>query len=186
MSHWPEDALLAEAVKWVLRHRMDGVECPCCGQFTKVYRRKLNTSMAQALVAFYEKSIESTGDWLHVASTEFPLIAGRRLGGDWAKLVHWGLIEERPIEREDGCKHAGWWRITDLGRRFVRDEVRIPSHALLFNQQLLGMDESSTISIRQALGDKFDYSELMARIEPPPPPPPPKKGRGQLSLLPED
>lgn len=181
MSQWPEDALLAEAVKWVLRHRMDGVECPCCGQFAKVYRRKLNSAMAQALAAFYER-MGASDEYVHVPSTTDM----SRLGGDWAKLAHWGLIEEKPSDRDDGSKHAGWWRITELGRRFVRDEVRIPSHALLFNQQLLGMDESSTIGIRQALGDKFDYAELMARIEPPPPPPLPKKGRGQLSLLPEE
>ena len=177
MSQWPDDALLKEAVKWVLEHRIDGVECPCCGQFVKVYRRKLNAAMAQALMEFYERMLDSD-DFVHVpSSTDMS-----RLGGDWAKLAHWGLIEERSIERDDGCKHAGWWRITELGRRFVRDEVRIPSHVLLFNQQRLGMDERATISIRQALGDRFDYSELMERLHPPPPPPP-KGGTSQLSLL---
>jgi hypothetical protein len=184
MSQWPEDTLLAEAVRWVLKHRTDGVQCPCCGQFAKIYRRKLNAAMAQALVAFYEKVLGSE-DFVHVPSTTDM----SRLGGDWAKLVHWKLIEEKPEDRHDGCKHAGWWRITDLGRRFVRDEVRIASHVLLYNQSLLGLDDSASISIREALGDRFDYAELMARLHPPPPPPVrPAAGhaRVQLSLLPEE
>lgn len=179
MSQWPDDTLLSEAVRWVLEHRLDGVTCPCCGQFAKIYRRKLNSAMACGLMAFYEKTLGSD-EYSHVPShTDMS-----RLGGDWAKLAHWGLIEEMPEERDDGCKHAGWWRITSHGRQFVRNQVRVPSHILLFNQEMLSLDRTSMIGIREALGNHFDYDELMNRLHPPPPVP--RTDRRQLSLLPED
>lgn len=185
---WPEDALLAQAVRWVLEHRQDGVTCPCCGQFAKVYRRKLSSTMAYALILIDRHFRKVPGGWLHVPSyltKNVPDKCGATYrGGDWAKMAYWGLIEEKDEPREDGCKHAGWWSITDLGQQFVRNQVRIPSHVLLYDQRLLSLDRTTMIGIKDALGDRFNYDELMDRLYPRPVPPP--SGTNQLSLLAED
>ncbi len=184
---WPDDALLAEAVRWVMRHRDDGVECPCCGQFAKVYRRKLNSAMARGVLFLYELDTRKPGEWWHVAEevAKRDDLAHIQRSREWPKAKYWGLIEEKDEEREDGGK-AGWWRITAAGKEFARGNGRQPRHALVYNACVLGLDALETTDIRRALGDKFDYSELMARIHPPPPLPPPPSGRSQLSLLPED
>jgi hypothetical protein len=42
-----------------------GVICACCGQFAKIYKRKLNSSMARTLITFYRRAKTKPG-WVHV------------------------------------------------------------------------------------------------------------------------
>jgi hypothetical protein len=142
-----------------------GSSCPCCGQFVKVYRRKLYTQMAMALVHIYQDHcIHGFAGFIHVPS----LLNGKGVvarGGDYTKLEHWGLIEPQQGGRNDGSYRTGMWRVTQLGRDFVEDKMRVPSHAWFYNNQLVGMDHEM-ISIREALGQEFDYGALMqAAIE---------------------
>lgn len=162
MTIWkfPPNMTLVEAKAWLEGKLDDGVACPCCGQFAKLYRRKLNSSMARALILFF-KTYGWEEQWVHVP-TETGL---SRLGGDWAKLALWGLIEERGDERDDGGKHSGWWRITHLGVRFVRNQMRIPRFVFLYDGAVMRFDPLTTVNIRDALGDHFDYRELMGYAE---------------------
>jgi hypothetical protein len=185
---WPDDALLREAVEWMRQHQADGATCPCCGQFAKTYRRKLSSTMAYALVLMEQYFCRTGEAWLHVPSYLTKVVSDQHgamlRGGDWAKLSYWGLIEERGDQRADGAKHAGWWRVTPGGRRFIHGQLRLPKHALVYNGRLLGLDDAETTSIEEALGDRFDYTELVSRMQPPPPPATGKAA--QLSLLGED
>jgi hypothetical protein len=137
-----------------------GTNCPCCGQFVKVYKRKLYTVMAMALVHIYQDHcIHGFTGYIHVPS----LLNGKGVvarGGDYTKLEYWGLIEAQQHERNDGSTRTGMWRITQMGRDFVEDKMRVPSHIFLYNNQLVGMDVEM-ISIREALGQEFDYGALM-------------------------
>lgn len=137
-----------------------GIECPCCRQFAKVYKRKLSSSMAYALVLIYRYfQVHTDEAWLHVPNylNGFGVVAR---GGDWSKLVHWGHIEERPEEREDGCKHAGEWRITEAGKRFAAAVETAPKHLYFYNGQVTALSAEQTF-IREALGNHFHYDELM-------------------------
>jgi hypothetical protein len=159
----------------MLRGRMDkGAPCPCCGQFAKIYRRKINSGMAYGMVLFFKK-FGWDQQWVHVPR-ETSL---SRLGGDWAKLALWGLIEERGEVREDGGKHAGWWRITEAGVAWVSGRIRVPRFVNLYNGEVLGVD-GDQVSIKDAIGDRFNYDELMKGVVLPPPPAPPV---GQLRLF---
>lgn len=71
----------------------------------------------------------------------------------------YGLIEESPHERPDGGR-AGIWRLTDLGVAFVEGRATVPTYSILYNQELLRLEEPK-ISISQALGKRFRYDELM-------------------------
>jgi hypothetical protein len=44
---------LADAQKWLAERVKGGARCPCCNQFTKVYRRQINSGMARSLIAMY-------------------------------------------------------------------------------------------------------------------------------------
>lgn len=159
---------LEEAQDFLIRHFEEGADCPCCGQFVKLYKRRLYSSMAYALILIDRYFRHPDAEmWLHVPSyldaVLPPSVAVANRGGDWAKLQHWDLIEPKPVVRDDGSSRAGFWRMTRTGRLFVMGLVSVPRHLYFFNQRVvdfLSADEERT-SIQQALGDQFDYVELM-------------------------
>jgi hypothetical protein len=153
---------LEEARQWVQHRLRDGVTCPCCQQYCRVYRRKLNSTMALALVLIYQYfKANRNAKWLHVAAF---LVKVKRdssiAGGDVVKLRYWGLLERALGEREDGSDRIGRYRITELGKQFVEGRIAVPRYVYLYNQMLLRLSEEMT-TIREALGDRFSYDELM-------------------------
>lgn len=118
--------------------------CPCCDQFVKLYRRKLNAGMAVSLVKLF-RSVGTS--YAHVPST-----VGRE-SADQALLRYWGLLEE------DGSR-TGYWRVTALGEQFVLGKVTVRSHVLLYNGRFLGLD-GEQVTIQECLGEKFSYLELI-------------------------
>ncbi len=162
------DSTVAQARAWVDQRTPIGCECPVCHQYARRYRRQVNSAMATALILFFRWHEKHPGEWLHVPT----FIAERHLpagldaalrGGDFAKLRFWGLIESKPGEiRSDDSDRAGIWRITALGTRFVRDEVTIKRYALVYNNHVTG-SEGSGVTIKECLGKRFSYDELMQK-----------------------
>lgn len=144
---------LGAARRLVREFAQQGITCPCCNQYVKVYRRKLTTMTAQALVLMYRQAGEG---WVNL-----PALLGRKQA-DEAKARYWGLIQESEDVRDDGSKRAGWWRLTELGVRFVQGRARVPKYALIYNSQLVYLDLGETVDIREALGTRFHYDDLMA------------------------
>ena len=133
-----------------------GTSCPCCGQFVKLYKRKLNSGMAFALINIYNRK---TDDWMNVR--EYFRENNMRDNNDWTRLGIWKLIEERKGKPEHGGKTMGEWKITEKGKSFVCNKLRVPSHFNFFDNRLYGFSDTTT-NIRQALGNKFSYEELMS------------------------
>lgn len=151
MSSLVTSATLSEARAW-LRARVDrGERCPCCTQLAKVYRRKINSGMARSLIAMYQVGGK---DWIHL-----PTQIGAR-SREEGKLAYWGLVEEQKDVRPDGGR-AGYWRVTDLGELFIKDRVKLPKYARVFDGRCLSLDPTEKVSIKDAIGDRFDYNELM-------------------------
>jgi hypothetical protein len=146
MSDLQDSATVTEARDWLREKSAKGDRCPCCRQFVKVYRRKLNAGMAYWLVRFYRLTGGDDG-WYDV------LRLLPRGAGDWSVLKHWGLIEKHR-------DHQGYWKITSDGADFARNQITEPSHVILYDDRLLRFDGGET-TIREALGKKFDYAELM-------------------------
>lgn len=138
---------------WLQQRIDDGQSCPCCGQLAKVYRRKIHATMARDLVTAYRTA---GYEWFHL-----PTVLGGRHQGDFPKLAHWQLIEEMPAVRDDGSPRAGWWRITPKGAAFVRDLARVQKYARIYNGQVLELT-GDPVGIRDALGTRFRYDDLMA------------------------
>ena len=149
----PDFVSLHAAQSWLRRHIDKGAKCPCCHQFSKVYRRTINSSMAFGLIEFYR---HHRTDWGHAPSTG----AVAQLGGEFARLELWGLVKEAEERREDGGR-VGWWRITDKGIAFLRNEIRVPKYAKIYDGRLLDLDYTTMVSITDALGTKFNYRDLM-------------------------
>lgn len=144
---------LAEARRILGERAHDGMRCPCCDQMVKIYRRQVYAEMAKFLTQIYRGAGR---EWCHT-----PSLVPELRGGDTAKLVHWGLIESMPGEREDGSKRTGWWRVTEKGEQWLHGRVSIPKYALIYNGEFLGFD-GGPVTIHDALGERFDYRELMA------------------------
>ena len=159
---------LAAAKKWLRERFAKGASCPCCNQFVKLYKRGMNTSMAYVLLLMEcYFSGDAVDEWLHVPSYITEMVADnpRRgvavRGGDWAKLKLWGLIEDKQDTRKDGSTRVGYWKLTPLGRQFARRQVKVPSHVYLYNGEPLQRVVETMITIDDALGEKFNYAEIM-------------------------
>lgn len=148
---------LEQARQWLRDQVEDGAVCPCCSQFAKVYRRKITGSIAAVLIAMYR---------LHRAGQEWVYMPDlRSRGQDEVIARHWFLIEkDEELQREDGSTRTGWWRLTATGTRFVRGELLIPKYARVYNGRRLGYDDTELVSIRDCLGTRFNYDELMAGL----------------------
>lgn len=157
MSDLFTKSAIEDARKDVMRKRDDGCVCPVCDQFVKVYKRLLNSTMARQLIVAWNKN----GDrWFH---TRDVVLEGSAGAGDFAKLENWGLISPRDHEKGDqGKRTSGLWCITQKGAGFIHGHVQVPSHALIYNNELLGFTQDM-VTIQDCLGKHFDYNELMGR-----------------------
>lgn len=129
-----------------------GHKCPCCTQLAKVYRRKIHATMARSLILMWRAA---GTDWVHV-----PTVAGDAC--EAGKLRYWGLVEEEKATRPDGGR-TGWWRVTDKGAAWIGDRTRVPKYAHIYDGRCLRV-AGDPISITDALGDRFDYGELMGAV----------------------
>ncbi len=152
---------LEEAQDFLISHFEEGAVCPCCGQLVKLYKRKLDSFMAYALILIYRYFRQSDVEpWLHVPSY---LIAQGASDRECAKLRYWGLIEEMANTRPDGGR-AGLYRISQRGIDFVEGRCSVPKYIYLYNQMLIDRGDeadSARTTIHEALAERFDYQELM-------------------------
>jgi hypothetical protein len=153
---------LAEARAYVKKNVSKGVKCPCCTQYVKLYKRKLNSSMAYGLILISQnRNGVDTSQWFHLEKYMKPLPIPPSIRSDLPGLKNWGLIEPMDGKREDGNPSAGFYRITNKGRLFVEQKMMVPEYVLLFNKKKVA-DGGAEIDISIALDNKFNYQELMS------------------------
>lgn len=140
---------LAAARDLVLRKREKGVDCPCCDQYVKLYKRKFNANMAMFLTSLV-KLYEETHDWVSYQKCQFR-------GRDYSYITCWELAMTG--KDETGKKRtSGLWKPTTKGIDLVHCKIGIPSHVFLLDNVVQGFS-SSTVFIQDV--DGFDYQELM-------------------------
>jgi hypothetical protein len=155
------EAEVLAIVKDKLREQLEkGAPCPVCTQFCKIYKRKIYSTPARGLLQLYKLTEAENEEYFHITRIE---ALNRSGGGDFAKLTYWGLVEEKPKEDDDETtgRTSGFWKITDLGRMFARNEVTVPSHVKLYDGRKLGFT-TGRVGIKEVLGKNFDYEELMS------------------------
>ena len=132
-----------------------GFKCSCCGQLVKLYSRHFNCNMALALIYLY-KNRDKT--FIHLENS---MIAdGFKRCGDASYLLHYYLIENMPEKRKDQSPRNGHYKISGRGILFVEGVMKVHERFLICNNKFEGY-EGDEITIRQALGKKFDFEELM-------------------------
>lgn len=156
----------------------DGITCPCCGQLAKRYRRKITSQIARALIAMH-RHVHNYRSLLDVERfpedqyhshlirhdgslyVHLPTLLGKT--ADEAKAAYWQLIEPLSAVRDDGSYRTGWWTLTALGEEYVRGERRLVKYANVFDGCCQGF-EGPMVDIRDALGTRFSYDDLMAGV----------------------
>lgn len=141
--------------------------CPCCDQLARLRRYKLDSGIAYALTQFYVLGGPHHRDWVHYA--DVTRIAGNTMKFSLAKF--WGLLERSGEKMLTGQRSPagrknsrGEWRLPDMGCAFVEGKITVPASILVYNDTCYGMSDEQ-VTIHQALGDKFDYDELMDHAE---------------------
>lgn len=132
-------------------------DCPACGRYCKVYHRKLHSGIARQLIALHRfASTMLEGEFVHSSAI-------RKVCGGYADFTlakHWGLVRARVNISEPNKKDNGYWQLTADGVAFVRGHIEIAKYLYLFDDQAIGQSEE-TVDIREVLGKKFNYAELM-------------------------
>lgn len=157
----PDDATpLGEVRDWLRTQADAGTTCPCCTQFVKVYKRSLPSASARVMLALWRNN--GGHSFVYLPDLLDTLKGTAHQGGYGTLSQHWGLIESRPGIRDDGSTRVGWWKLTELGVRFVTERATVPRYADIYNGRCLRR-HGPPWSIRQALGTRFNYDELMGR-----------------------
>lgn len=148
---------LKEAKEYLKANWENGTTCPCCKQYVKLYKRPIHSGMAYGLIAAYK--LGGANDFIHIPS----VFTENKIGvsqGEFAKLRYWGLIEQ--AENHDELKRtSGFWKLTMKGIEFVDGRLRVASRVHIYNGKAIEFDTTELVNIRECLGDKFNYSELM-------------------------
>jgi hypothetical protein len=150
------DMSIGEGRQYVEAHLIErdpGIFCPCCGQYCKLYKRKFNSQMAVWMV-WLVREFERRPRWIDWHDAPHTL-----RGGDYAKAAHWELIRHRE-NTDTANRTSGYWKPTKKGIDFAYNKLAIPSHVLIFNNEVRGFTKKR-ITIVQALGNHFNYQELM-------------------------
>jgi len=134
-----------------------GINCPCCGQYVKMYTRKVTSAMAYGLILLVKSKSE---DYFHIENYLKEQNCPSSVRGDISKLRYFKLIKKLEGIRDDGSKRVGYYKVTERGKDFVRGLITVPESVMIFNKKTYGFSENH-INIHQALKNKFNYNELM-------------------------
>jgi hypothetical protein len=143
-KHDPEKVTLAFCRRW-LEQRLErklAVKCPCCRKPAHKSRRHITRKMCVTLVKMYLQ---------HTTSTK-----GLRDGnGDYAKLRHWGLVEQVSYGR---------WRLTPLGGEWLRGRAEVRRTAITYNKCLVRFDDGP-MTVFDCYGNRAAFAAMVARVK---------------------
>jgi len=144
--------VLADIRRQVQAGAEAGCRCPACDRLVKSYRRAMNADMARFLILLCREYLANPpGTFVDIRT-----ISVR--GGDYAKLTHWGLVEQ--AHNDDPAKRSsGLWRPTPRGLAFAQGTATEPGHVVLLDNQVQGFTEDR-VNIWEALGTHFDFEAL--------------------------
>lgn len=99
---------VSEARELILAMRDEGLDCPCCLRFIKVYPRRFDKFYAQVLVhmcQYFDRNPDK--EWVHLPDLLTAKRSKAANGGTGAMLRYWGVIEKRVGKRADGGRNTG-------------------------------------------------------------------------------
>lgn len=148
---------LSEAKKYLHDNVSQGVICPCCNRYNKMYTRKITSSMAYGLILIYN-SVRT--DKFHLEKLLKEIDCPPSIRGDLSKFVHWGVLQKYAGEKKDGNPSLGYYQITKIGVQFIFNEIKLPKYLMILNNEVI-FEADEKITIRKAIQNKFYYNNLI-------------------------
>jgi len=111
--------------------------------------------MARTLIQMYR--LKPPGEWIHV-DREMIQGTAEHVARDFSVLKFWRLIESKTVC--SGEPSSGLWRVMPQGVKFLKREKTLPRRVYTFNDKVVTWGKEIT-DIDRALGDDFDYDDLM-------------------------
>lgn len=143
---------ISTAKDWLRKRALaDGDHCPVCNRFTKIYKRKITSSMAIFLIKFWNKYRDHKFHSVTAFRKDF-------FCGDYGKLAYWGLTESDGSVG-DVSKSSGRWRVTPSGELFARNRLEVPQFCYVYDNKVLGVD-GDPVSITECLASRYNYEEI--------------------------
>lgn len=140
---------------WLMQRKGQQGNCPCCGRYAKIYKRRLNSTMAKQLIRFYH--LGAANEFVHTSK----VVAGTGVG-DFSKMRIWGLLKPAKIKPKNGSNTSGKWKLTADGVAFVENRRPVRQYAHIYLDELIEFS-GDAVSIIDCLKSKgFNYHELMA------------------------
>jgi|TARA_R110000765_G_C18913462_1_gene605174 hypothetical protein len=156
-----ENDSLKESREYLIDNAKKGVECPCCTQKVKLYKRTLSPIMCLALVEiykFYKFHPNADLEEYYTKDDFFFNLEETWMYADFQKLMYFDCIEPMFTSKTDLVKKRGYFRITKHGIDFAQREIGLPTSCFVYNGEV---EEHSTqfLTIDQILiqrGIKYD------------------------------
>lgn len=105
------------------------IECPCCSQLVKIYKRDLDWSMIAFLIAIVKLSkIENKVEFRHNQICDY---AKNNLGifpTNYALTKKWDLVLS---------PKNGYYCLSPIGYRFLNNEITLPSFLIIYNNVII-------------------------------------------------
>lgn len=134
-----------------------GTHCGLCLRYIKVYKRKINSSMARWLIGLV-RLFEVEPRWISVAEPWSTRIDSR----ENSKLRYWEMVEQMPKgEAGKGGRTSGFWKPTVAGIAFAHRHCSVIKYKFVYKNKVI-YEEGPQVTITDALADDFDYEKLMS------------------------
>jgi hypothetical protein len=153
---------LAEARQIFFSELASGTTCLCCDRKAAIRPRQPYKGQMIALLKAAEFFRNNpTEKWLHFKNY---MLQFKKDAARVQELRHWGLIERKPGEKEDGNPRNGMYRVTDEGMAFVEGRRSVPRYAYIYNDAPVGFSDgkyapTEFVDVYRALGKNFNYKE---------------------------
>lgn len=159
-NSFPRDKNLSDSRNWIEQNRGKGVDCPVCDRKVKEYSRPINRAQALAIMRMY---VVAGTSYVNVRNLKDKSGSGTAdKNNEISKLVHWGLVQQHPDP-----KRGGTWRVTELGGKWVRGEIKVPRNVMIYQADKTG-DGTERVLLREILEQgadaDFDLRTVMADI----------------------
>ena len=138
-----------------------GLRCPSCHKHVQVYTRQIYSGMARLLILIYVEAVKTNNDWVNIGHFMARMFPAEKRNSDYGKLVWWGLLKKAPGKSKDGNSN-GLFRMTRKGSNFVKGNITVPKYAVEYMSNVSHF-KGGQITIFDALGEAFNYDELMRR-----------------------
>ena len=136
----------------------DGLFCPVCDRWGKIYKRPLNATMVRTLAWLWRLSARGE-HWVDVPKEARNGAKTYDYTKQYSTLKHWGFLRHKKNLDKPKQKESGVWKPTQQVGFFLRGLIDVPKYAFTYNDSLRGFSKERA-SVRDIV-EGFNYVELM-------------------------